>query len=131
MSKFDEYFYKFLLDYLQLIDLDFMKGWNSRWIEESNQYEKIGNFLENEFWTPPPSRGPLLSILYMHLIFITWIKLVIRGRSTRPPSRSALPLACPSRSARLPSPRRFSLLMNSSHQFLRQGRLWSVAKPWA
>jgi len=35
MSKFDEYFYKFLLDYLQLIDLDFMKGWNSGWIEES------------------------------------------------------------------------------------------------
>ena len=46
MSNFDEYFYKFLLDYLQLIDLDFMKGWNSGWIEES-----IWRMKERKGWT--------------------------------------------------------------------------------
>ena len=63
----------------------------------------MGNFLENDFWTAPP----LLSILYMHLIFNTGTKWVMWPQRPAPQLvlASALgPLACSSRSVRPPSP---------------------------
>ena len=58
---------------------------------------KSGNFLENDFWTPPP----LLSILYMTILFFIFNKLVYIFRIIGHVAAALGPLACASRSARL------------------------------